>query len=212
MATIDIHNEVSGALRELKSNLAPEQLNPAIGAAEVVLFQKHFLSLPTNRQGFPSTGFWADAARATNYAVLAEDVLISVNKLGARQRYEGGEIKPTGGKKYLTIPAVAEAYGRRAGEFNNLELAFHRVAGRAEAFALVEAQATEVSFGRKRKDGSRKVTPGNSVGSRVMFWLVKSVRQAANPDVIPSSEQIIETAMVTIDSAIERALRRGGQG
>jgi hypothetical protein len=207
--TVDIRDNVTAAMKRFEQNIAPTHINTVIGAAEVRLFQNWFLSMPQNKRGWPSTGFWADAARATNYRVIADDVWISVNKLGVRQRYQGGEIHPTEGK-YLTIPARSEAYGKRAREFDNLRLAFHRVAGTVEAYALVVAEAQEVSIGRKRKAGSRKVEGGGTVGDAVMFWLVKSVRQAADPDVLPPDNLIEATAIETINDAVDRAMRRGG--
>lgn len=208
--TVDIRDNVSAALKGMDAALAPAQINPAIGRAEVILFQKWFQTLPSNRQGFPSTGFWSAAARATNFNLLGDGLVVSVNKQGVRQRYQGGTIKPTGGRKYLTIPARSEAYGKRAGEFPNLVLAFRREGGQVRAFALVEARAQGVKIGKRRKDGSRKVTEGEESGGGVMFWLVKSVTQKADQNIIPSDDRITAVAMETIGDAVERAFKRGG--
>lgn len=205
-ATVNIQDQVSGALKALPAELAGQRLNPAIGAAEVLLFQFWFLALPSNQNGWPSTGFWADAARATNYSLLPDGVMVSVNQQGVRQRYQGGEIKPVNAS-YLTIPARVEAYGHRAGEFDNLRLAFSRSGGRVHPFALVEADATNISYGRKRKDGSRKVTT-EEVGGLVMYWLVTSVNQPADENVLPPDNLIVAAAMEVVDDAVYRALQK----
>lgn len=195
------------ALTESESIIASlnlDRLNPRIGAAETLLFQNHFLKQPSNKMGFPSTHLYAQFARATNFQTQSDGVTISVNHVAARQRYEGGLIKPTGGKKYLTIPANAEAYEKgRAGEFNNLRFAF--VQGRP---ALVKAEATPVSFGRKKKDGSRTVKAGQaSDGLTPFFWLVRQANQKGDPSIVPSEREIGATA---VQAAKDFVLRTGG--
>jgi len=202
--TIHAEDNASSMLAAIQAGLTVESLRKPVGAAVVLLFQKHFLALPPNKMGWASSGFWAKCARATNWTPSADGVDVNVDELGARQRLLGGEIHPTAGHKYLTIPARAEAYGKRAGEFDDLHVAF----GRNGPYALVQNISQLVSFGRKRKDGSRTLTPGDEIGGLVMFWLVKSVHQDADPDVIPSDEEIIDTAMATIASAVSRFLDR----
>lgn len=202
MASIDITDQVSPLLKKLQEQLAPAQLYPEVGRAMVKLFREHFQSLPDNKHGWPTTNFWARAVKSTNYSLLADGISVNVNQQGVRQRLEGGEIHPVD-KKYLAIPAREEAYGKRPHDIPNLELAFSRKGGSVHAFALVEAAFTEVSFGRQRKDGSRKVTPGKEHGG-VMFWLVKSVHQHADPNVIPGDEEIGQTAYQTIHNIATR--------
>lgn len=208
--TVDIRDNVSASLKSMAAALTPARLNPAIGRAEVILFQKWFQTLPSNKQGFPTTGFWPAAARATNFNLLGDGVVVSVSKQGVRQRYHGGTIKPTGGRKYLTIPARPEAYGKRAGEFNNLVLAFRREGGQVHAFALVEARATTVNLKEKRRKGATVSDYARSTGGGVMFWLVKSVTQKADRNIIPDDDRITAVAGETIGDIVERAFKRGG--
>lgn len=206
-ATVDITDEVMPILKAFSSAMR-RSVAPAIGAAVVLLFQQNFLSLGTNQQNFPSTGFWAGAARSCNYDVLADGVQINVNQQGVRQRLQGGEIHAKPGH-YLTIPARAEAYGKRAGEFTNLHAVFFKTSHGFFA-ALAENQSQDVSFGRKKKDGSRTVKPGEERGGGVLFWLVRSVKQAGNPNVIPSADEIESVALATVLGIAERAQQRGG--
>ncbi len=204
MPTIDIRDDVTPILKGLGLALTRE-LKPAIGAAVVELFQSNFRTLGTNRQGFPTTNFWARAVRATNYDVLADGVNINVNQQGVRQRLEGGTITAVN-STWLTIPAREEAYGKRAAEFNNLHFVFFR----SNLAALVENESVDVAFGNKKKDGSRTVTAGEEHGGGVMYWLKKSVSQAANPAVIPSEAAISATVLQTATGISERAQQRGG--
>jgi hypothetical protein len=205
--TIDIRDQVTPILQGLAPALR-RQVAPAIGAAVVVLFQDHFAGLPDNRNNWPSTGFWAQCARATNYNVLAEQVDINVDKQGFRQRLQGGAIKAKSGG-WLTIPARAEAYGKRAREFSNLEAVFFQT---SHGFfgALVESGSQDVSFGRKKKDGTRTVKPGAERGGGVMFWLKKSVTQKPNPAVLPTDAQITAAINETVTGIVDRIKQRGG--
>jgi hypothetical protein len=202
-AGVDIRNDVSAALKSLQK--LPQAINPAIGEAVVLLFQNHFLGLPPNANSWPSKGFWAGAARSTNYNLLADGVNINVNQQGVRQRLQGGEIKAKSGG-WLTIPARQEAYGRRAREFHNL--VFQLI--RSDLAALVESESQDVSFGRKRKDGSRRVTPGEERGGGVFYWLKKSVQQDKNEGVIPTEDEVRATCNITVAGIVERMAQRGG--
>ncbi|HXI73455.1 MAG TPA: hypothetical protein VNN22_24190 [Verrucomicrobiae bacterium] len=205
---INIVDNVSPAMVALEGLFTPSQLAANIGEAEVNLFQNHFIHAPTNKYGYPTTGFWPAAARATNWSAVADGVNINVNQIGIRQRFMGGDIFPVHAKN-LAIPARAEAYGKTPGEFNNLQLAWHRVGGRSEAFALVEAAATQVHLGRKGKNGARSYDT-HVTGGGVYFWLVKSVSQNPDPEVIPADEDILSVASDTVNEMIERASRDAG--
>jgi hypothetical protein len=202
---VNISDEASPALTALEGVLEPRAIAANVGEAEVKLFQSHFLNAGSNKNGWPTTSFWPRAAKATNWKAFENGVLINVNQQGVRQRYAGGDIFPTNGHQYLTIPARAEAYGKTAGEFNNLKVAFSR----GHAFALVEADASQVMIGRKKKDGTRSVKQGDTIGGGVFFWLVKSVHQQPDPTAIPDERDIEQVAMDTLNDLIERASNGG---
>lgn len=206
-ATVDIRDEVTPILQALAPALR-RQIAPAIGAAVVTLFQDNFDKLPDNRNNWPSTGFWAQAARSTNFSVLVDAVNINVDQQGVRQRLQGGVINAKPGK-WLTIPARAEAYGKRAGEFSNLHAVFFKTAHGFFA-ALAENNSQDVSFGKTKKDGTRTVKQGAERGGAVMFWLKKSVQQDANPAVIPSEAEIVAVATSTVTGIVTRIPQRGG--
>lgn len=199
----------SPAVAALLNEVAPERLHASVGEAAVILFQNHFRNAPTNKRGWESTGFWASAAKATNWKTSSVGVVINVNQVGVRQRLIGGTIRPTGSRKYLSLPAREAAYGRAPAEFDNLVLAFRNRAGKPEAFALVEAKATQITWSAKsKKTGQRKQLTRQSVGGAVMFWLVKEVTQTADPSVIPDERDITQEAR----EVLERIARRAGYG
>lgn len=207
-AIISIQDTATPTLTALQGVMKPRALAANIGEAEVILFQNHFRNAPPNKYGYPSTGFWKDAVRATNYTASDFGVTINVNKIGVRQRLQGGDIFPVKGK-YLAIPARAEAYGKAPGEFNNLQLAYRRTGGSAQAFALVEAAATQIKLGRKGKNGQRSYNT-NVTGGGVYFWLVKSVHQKPDPTAVPHESEMLQVARETMDRIVERVSKRGG--
>ncbi len=207
MAVVNITDNVTAALQGLKAELRPTNLNRQIAFAEEDFFRKWFAARQGNKQGWKSTGFWKDAANSTHAEVLPDGVIVSISKIGVRQRFLGGDISPTGGKKYLTIPAREEAYGRRADSFPNLILAFHRVGGKVEAWGLVEAIVKSFKRGKRGKDGSLSFKK-EQTGGAVMYWLVKHVCQQGDPTVIPPDDKITSVAMDTVRAAVARALRK----
>lgn len=206
MATVDIRDQATAALRALPAGMAPAHMNQAIGAAEVGLFQKWLLGMPANAMGWPSTGFYQDAARSTHFDAGLESVMVSISKQGMRQRYEGGEIHQKPGGPMLTIPARPEAYGHRAGDI-----------GRPLRFAVIDGHPALVGMGAvasllgtrasgKNKGKSKAI--GEKVETVVFYWLARSVNQSPNHGVLPPDDLIANTAMETIEDAVDRALKR----
>ena len=71
-----------------------------------------------NPFGKPST-FWLRMLDGTSQSATAEEAVVSV-PYEAGLRSTGGTIRPTGGRKALTIPLAAESYGRSARSFTDL--------------------------------------------------------------------------------------------
>ncbi len=169
-----------------------------------------------NKQGFPRQHFWADVRRSVQNPVVADPTFasVSITHRALRQRIEGGVIRPGAGKKYLTIPATEAAYGHVAREFNNLHFGFAENKYGNLAPALIENTYQKIAFGRKRKDGTRKATPGEERGGKVFYFLARQVYQAPDPTVLPPNEQV-QSAAVTgaIEFAQAQADRaqRGGK-
>ncbi len=181
--TVEITESADLALRRLKLGLKHGVTNAAFGRAVVKLVQNHFLALPPNKRGMPTTHFWRRAAEATTYRADRDSVRIRINQAGISQRLLGGPIDPVR-VEFLTIPAIAETYGHRAGDFNNLKVvrgSFKMYTGAFVPLALVP------------KDWKlNPVNPSDSSG--VFFWLVRHVTQKPDPTVLPSNLQIRHAA------------------
>lgn len=197
---VRIEDTATPQLAALAEVMTLRQISKVVGEAEVLLFQNHFRNAPSNKNGWPTTSFWPRAAKATTYKPTEQGPLLTVAQQGVRQRYLGGDIRPTNGHQYLTIPARAEAYGKTAREFNNLKVAFNR----GKAFALVEANATQITWGKKdRKTGNRDFHT-DTIGGGVMFWLVKSVHQNPDPEVLPADADIAQEGIMAVKLLAER--------
>src|ERR1700722_16827224 len=121
ITTIEITEGAKPAMHRLLTFVKGRAANAAMGRAVLALFIRHFLALPPNKRGLPTTHFWRRAANATTFEASPDSVRISVNQTGVMQRFLGGDIAPVR-VKFLTIPAIAETYGHRAGDFSGLKV------------------------------------------------------------------------------------------
>ena len=172
--TIDIRDNATAAIQQLIQD-CQRNINPTVGKAAVTMLKDHLRNLDStraNKLGGSRTHFYASAAKGTNYTLLPDGVKVGINQVGIRQRYYGGTI--TAGKgishttgrptQFLTIPAIAAAYGQRASAFSgDLRLSLNRYKTKG---ALVNKAGT------------------------VYYWLVKSVTQQADPTVLPTDDEI----------------------
>jgi hypothetical protein len=192
--SISIRDNATPKLRALVDAMKPGKINPLIGRIGVNAVKKHFYHLNQtrpNKLGGKRTNYWYGAANGTHYSPSTNGVVIGVNMVGIRYHYYGGTITPKGtnretGKplKYLTIPARAEAHGKRAGEFHNL-----RFEVTDQGPALVEALATDVIVGRKAK-GLAVWQKAKATGGGVFFWLRRSVSKGPDHSVLPTSQEL----------------------
>ena len=210
--TIDITDLATPILHQLRAEVGSVRMTTVIAQAVANKIRGHLFALDAarpNKLGGDRTHFYSGAAKGTSYTAEPGLATVNINDPagGFRQRLEGGVIRPEN-KKLLTIPATAEAHGKRAGEFNNLRFAV--LNGHP---ALIEAQATKIKIGRKKKDGTRNVKATSSTtGLKVFFWLARSVNQQPDPTVLPPDSEMVDAAVTAANLAISQALRQGGQG
>lgn len=190
-------SEALAAVDRLYGVAKSDELKEQMGLALRLTLINHFAALEGNPfyhktaygLGASPTGFFADAARETQAPEVEGDgVSVSITKRGLRQRFFGGTIRPTL-KKWLTIPAIAEAYGKAAGSFFNLRF----VPLGPDLAALVERRATLIK--RKRGKGASGFQPVAETIGAVFFWLKKQVTQHADPGVLPTNEEMIAAAL-----------------
>jgi hypothetical protein len=195
-------------LKELAGQVSPSRMAAAIGPRCTRLMQRNFRGLGTNARGWPTTKFYERAENATNWRPGEGFVdIVVTSPIGLRQRLHGGEIRPVNAKM-LTIPARAEAYGKRAGEFTNLKFAVvvDPSSGRFRPALVERAGIMNLKLGRKKKDGTRTAkVVSMSTGLVPLFWLVRSVRQKPNPKVLPSDEQF----WAAIEESMKSVMRGG---
>lgn len=185
------HDGASGRVQKLAGNLAPQRIKAAIGPGVRNLFGKNYRSLGTNKRGWPSTGFWADADRATDWREVPEGVLISTNKIGVRQRFYGGTIKPVNARA-LTIPISPVSYGHRAKDFPGLFLLKTKRGAYLVQYGLTQAGQSEKATSKRKRIRS---LGGNSskrheATLNFLFKLAASVEQKPDPDVVPENSEI----------------------
>lgn len=195
---VTIQDHATPAINAMVAQLTPRRLAAKIGPGLNRLVQNKLISNGENKNGWPTTHFWADAARATSWKGLEDGVLISINKIGVRQRVFGGTIKPVNAGA-LTIPISPVSYGHLASEFPGLFLL------RTKTGSYLVQRGEEVS----EKGNTVKRTKGGGNAKRriranlnFMFKLVASVTQAANPDVIPSNDTLASAALDLIKGGL----------
>jgi hypothetical protein len=204
--SIDIRDAVTPALQRMSAAMAPGQLNRMIGLAGVKCVKEHLFALDSarpNRLRGNRKHFYSQAAKSTHYTLVPDGALISISQIGAAQRYFGGTIKPVKAK-CLTIPACAEAYGKRAREFNSLRyVQFGRGSGAKKA--LVEAAASMIHITKKRKQVKHDAS---ILGTKVYYWLVPSVVQQPDPTFLPAWEVLAAAIMDKCENYFARIKER----
>lgn len=201
-------DDATPALARVRAGLQPEALRAIVGRSAVNTVRAHLFGVNQsrpNRLGGPRTNFYTQAARATSFRIVGDAVVVSIASVGIAQRYFGGTIRPVT-KKFLTIPARAEAYGKRAGEFQDLEV----LVGRNGPYALARRSASLISIGRRGADGRRAIGRRGSQGGEILFWLVKEVTQKPDPTVLPYNEQIEAAAQRDLTAYVNRLAERSG--
>lgn len=121
--------------------------------------------------GAKSSGFWQRMQGGTVARHDADSARVEMPTPVALRAF-GGTVTPKLAK-YLAIPARTEAYGKSPREFDNLRP--HKF--RSGSLALVEADHSRLD---DRKE----------YGGGVYFWLTESATIRANPDVLPSDDEV----------------------
>jgi len=152
----------------------------AKAAAEVV--KDNFVAIDRSRHGSGTFHFYGRAARSTSSGVQGRSAFVSIDHEGIALRRFGGTVKPRNGK-YLTIPAIDQAQGKRAREFDDLH--FRRNAS---------------------GNGGRLCDPTG----RVYYWLVKQSTHKADPSVLPTDGEIQEAAVDAVKEWVELMENRNG--
>jgi len=189
---VTIHDGATYTLTKLAEGLTNRRpLNAAVGKRGESELREHFRerNQEPNKKGWPAQDFWNRIRKATALASVDDSgAAIAIADPAITQKIYGGEIKPKEGK-YLALPAIAEASGRSARTFANLEPLIRWMNGKRRAVALVERRATLTSD-RKEKGSGAVEKKGELVGGRVFYWLVESVHPRKDPRALPTREKM----------------------
>ncbi len=199
--SIKITDRASPHIAALDADLSSPAVKHSAGQAVMRLILDHLATTDAERPnalGGRRTHFYARAGKSTSYSVHDEGATVSISQVGFAQRFFGGEIKPVN-SKYLTIPARAEAHGRRAGEFDTLSVLF----GKNGPYALAEREYSTFSVRKSKAHPEGRITGKQSPGGLVFFWLVKSVTQDPDPSVLPDESVILDTALSAINNYLK---------
>jgi hypothetical protein len=198
-------------LQRVKNEAAFGGLSLVMGRAAGKLVKDWLYDLNGERHRY-GRNYYAQAADSVTVNNINGAVIISVTQIGFRLRRFGGRVLPK--KKYLTIPDenAPEAFGRRAGEFSDLDFQIVLDANGHLRPALVRRASTALKFTRRRrKDGtvSVNVRPGELREGKVMYWLVRQTTHLADASVLPPDGLIVGTAVQAGLRRIERLKQRG---
>ncbi len=170
-------------IREALQNRRP--LHAELGQTAVKGLRDHFLSRPANKKGWPRQNFWSERIRNATALTAFDDAgaTIVIDDPAMAQKIYGGTIRPGPGKKYLAIPAIAEAYGKSPLQVDGLIPIFgHRGAGTG---LLIKKQ------------------PGSKIGT-AWYFLVKSVTQQADAEALPPEAAYRAALLATVDDYFAR--------
>lgn len=205
-AAIVTRDTATPYLVDLMGALTPQRMAAAIGPRCARFTQQWLRALGTNKYGWPSTNFWARAAKGTSWAPVDEGALISINQIGVRQRWLGGHIAPVNAQA-LAIPISPVSYGHVPSEFPGLFLL------RTKKGAYLVQHGGGIGAGSKAQRMRTKRGMGGHAMSRAdsslnfLFKLSSGVNQAGDPRVMPSRDGLAWEAKTALLAAIKP---RGG--
>lgn len=227
--------DISGQIdipRSAEGAIDMQSLNADVGEGVAEALRIHFDRLDAerpNKLGGKRTHYWGQARDSVHSEPTDTGAVVDVTQIGVRLHFYGGTVTPGKGISFvtgrqtrmLTIPADASAHGRRAAEFQNLEVLW----GKNGPFALALAQGggkirginKPVSDKPKAKTGVVHAFAGvDGMQRRIMFWLVKSATIKPDKSVLPTDEAIekagLEAAKENVAAQISAWLDRGKKG
>lgn len=200
---VTIKDAARPKLRRLVRAIEDGEYLEAAGAAGENTLKEHFrrknldggTHTTASRLGARPSQVFADFAEATWSSIRFQGVDLVVSDHRVNQFVNGGDIVPTGGRRYLTLPATAAAYGVRAREAGvALVFAFSLDERSRWRPSLVAAENYEREIAKGKNAGAVVRAKGNQKATRgvgkVWYWLARRVRQQPRPDTIPGTEAL----------------------
>ena len=183
---------VMGALR-------PEsraEVNSVAGRAVMNHVQRHIRSYMRTKHtsahmlGARPTGHYEKGAAAITMTADQSGAEVRVPIPGLRRAWEDVEIRPGPGKRALTLPRAAIAYGRTVAEV------------RALGWTVFRPKGTNWLMGSHEGDKS----------ATLLYTLVGGVVQRRDPSLLPAQGDIAATGWAAIWKHIQKAVAKARQG
>jgi len=144
-----------------------------------------------NSLGARPTGHYEKGAAAITMSADHSGAEVRIPIPGLRRAWEDVHIRPGTGKRALTLPRAALAYGRTVAEV------------RALGWKVFRPKGTNWLMGTK---GDDRETP------TLLYTLVGGVVQRHDPSLLPSQGEIAETGWNAIWKHIQKAVAKARQG
>ncbi len=178
MSVVITVDQVTPLLAAVKSAAESRDLILEGARAVAAAVREHLYGLDAQRSR-SGLHFYRQAAERTTAEITSGGAIVTIAYLGFRQRLLGGPISPRHAR-FLTIPAIPAALGTRARQWSGLRV--------GRAYDL--------------KNGAIRLALIRPSGQPV-FWLVRSVRQAADPSVLPPSDLLNTRAQTAIRARLQ---------
>ena len=193
-----IRDGITGKLQAAMRSFSAVEIANRVGPAVADMTRRHLARNGRNKRGWPSTGFWEDASDNTFWHAAGDSVVIEVRKVGVRQRFKGGPIRPVE-KRALAIPISPMSYGHPPSAFPGLFLlvtkkgAYLCLQGELSV-SDKELQDRAVARRRKRKAKEAGRAFGNvwmrrAASLNFLYILSQGVDQRPAPEVLPTQEE-----------------------
>lgn len=208
---------VRAVLSEMSGQAFTQRVRSAAAQAARNTLVDHFRSRQAegNEQGWPSKGFWdgtrADAVTKSIRRAREEGgaTVIAIASAALAHRIEGGKVRPTGGRRYLTIPATPEAYMADSARTHlGGRLAFvyglYKDGTWRPALAATDNYLRRVKRGRNA--GTERLARRGERGERgvgaVQFWLVRSATHKPDLRAMPPEGELADAAQVAASAEL----------
>ena len=174
--------------------LPPDNVLAEAGARGVSnLIVRHLRARPANRRGFPSSGYWADAAESVSVKPGSGGVAaVEIAKEGVALHYEGGTVRPDEGGKALAIPLDAEVYGKNPRKWSGFRRGDEP--GDDDVLSVFWPKNSAHGFLKERDTGD------------LLYLLVPSVTLRADRSVLPEDGEMEAAARDDILKKITEAV------
>lgn len=203
---------VKGAVRNRKA------LNTTLGKALARTVKKHFRAKnkTPNRLGGRRTNFWSDIGESMAQVVADERrATVTIEDRRFAVHLFGGTIKPTGSRRFLTIPLVKEAHGLRTREYERQSGNKLFRPGHANVLIERSGQGDRSTIGAttaavRGRGGFRAINVPARTRTRAVYALKRSVNIPKDPSALPPADELLKVLTAAGNDYLAREARKKG--